>query len=115
MSRASHRPQIRSISVLYRHAWFSASILFALACSAVPTLVSATDWPPIKPEELKMTSLPEAAGAHAVILFRQVEREDQLYGSSEHVYLRIKVLTEEGRKYADVDIPALSGNYDITS
>lgn len=62
-----------------------------------------------------MTSLPEAAGAHAVILFRQVEREDQLYGSSEHVYLRIKVLTEEGRKYADVDIPALSGNFDITS
>jgi hypothetical protein len=62
-----------------------------------------------------MTSLPEAAGAHAVILFRQVEREDQLYGSSEHVYLRIKVLTEEGRKYADVDIPALSGNYDVTS
>jgi uncharacterized protein DUF3857 len=98
-----------------RRPWSSAAILLALLCSAGPTLASAADWPPIKPEELKMTDLPEAAGAPAVILFRQVDREDKLYGSSEHVYVRIKVLTEEGRKYADVDIPTLSGSYDITS
>src|SRR5438105_13184875 len=38
--------------------------------------VSGDDWQPISPEELKMTSLPEAPGAPAVILYRQVDRDD---------------------------------------
>ncbi len=65
---------------------------------------SADDWQPISPEELKMTSLPEAPGAPAVILYRQVDRDD---GRSAHEfnYVRIKILTEEGRKYANVEIP----------
>ena len=67
---------------------------------------SGDDWQPIAPEELKMTSLPEAPGAPAVILYRQVDRDD---GRSAHEfnYVRIKVLTEEGRKYANVEIPFL--------
>jgi Domain of Unknown Function with PDB structure (DUF3857) len=77
--------------------------------------VSGSDWPPIKPEELKMTGVPEAPGAPAVILYRQVDREDKLFGSKEHVYMRIKVLTEDGRKYGDVEIPSLQGRYDISS
>jgi hypothetical protein len=77
--------------------------------------VRGSDWPPIKPEELKMTGVPEAPGAPAVILYRQVDREDKLFGSHEHVYVRIKILTEDGRKYGDVEIPSLQGKYDITS
>ena len=66
--------------------------------------VSGDDWQPISPEELKMTSLPEAPGSPAVILYRQVDRDD---GRTPHedTYIRIKVLTEEGRKYANVEIP----------
>jgi hypothetical protein len=96
-------------------------ILFLLAMSVGMVAsnrlvyVSGSDWPPIKPEELKMTSVPEAPGAPAVILYRQVDREDKLLGSKEHVYVRIKILTEEGRKYGDVDIPSLQGKYDISS
>jgi hypothetical protein len=61
------------------------------------------EWQPISPEELKMTSLPEAPGAPAVYLYRQVDRDDQ--EAHENNYLRVKILTEEGRKQADVEIP----------
>ena len=71
----------------------------------------ADEWKPITPDELKMASLPEAPGAPAVILYREVNRDD---GRTPHEdnYVRIKVLTEEGRKYANVEIPFFkdSGN-----
>ena len=60
---------------------------------------------PVLPEELKMTSEPKAPGAAAVILFRQVDRDDSARTGHEFNYERIKVLTEEGRKYGDVEIP----------
>ena len=65
---------------------------------------SGDDWQPVSPQELSMTSVPEAPGASAVILYRQVDRDD---GRTPHEdsYLRIKILTEEGRKYANVEIP----------
>jgi len=67
--------------------------------------VSAGDeWQPISPEELKMTNLPEAPGAPAVYLYRQVDRDDGRNGH-EYNYVRIKILTEEGRKQADIEIP----------
>lgn len=67
-----------------------------------------------------MTSEPLAPGAPAVILYREVNRDDygrtahgglQLMGNEsaadryEENYYRIKILTEEGRKYANVEIP----------
>ena len=61
----------------------------------------------IDPDELKMTSEPNAPGAPAIILYRQVDRDDSGYASHERHYVRIKILTEEGRKYADVEIPFL--------
>ncbi len=70
---------------------------------------------PISPEELKMTSEPLAPGAAAVILFREVDRDDNLLTSHEDNYLRIKILTEEGRKRANVEIPFYKGSYDIAS
>jgi hypothetical protein len=68
--------------------------------------VSAGDiWQPITPEELKMTSVAEAPGAPAVILYRQIDRDDNPRRPSELNYVRVKILTEEGRKYGDVEIP----------
>ena len=63
------------------------------------------DWRPISPEELKMTSEPLAPGAPAIILWRQVDRDDRGLTAHEVNYVRTKILTEEGRKYADVEIP----------
>lgn len=60
---------------------------------------------PVDPEELKMTSEPLAPGAPAIILFRQVDRDDNGSTSHQFNYFRIKILTEEGRKNADIEIP----------
>ena len=98
-----------------RRVLFLLAMIFCVVAANRLANVSGSDWPPIKPEELKMTGVPEAPGAPAVILYRQVDREDKLFGSKEHVYVRIKVLTEDGRKYADVEIPSLQGRYDISS
>lgn len=68
---------------------------------------------PVNPEELKMTSEPQAPGAPAVILFRQVDRDDNRYTPHEDNYLRVKILTEEGRKYANVELPFIKGNENI--
>ena len=63
-----------------------------------------------------MTSEPLAPGAPAIILYRQVDRDDNIHTSRiEDNYFRIKILTEEGRKYADVEIPFLKGNEDVVN
>src|SRR5882757_1899629 len=54
--------------------------------------VSGDEWQPVTQEELKMTSLPEAPGAPAVILYKQVDKDDGP-NSHEYTYVRIKVLT----------------------
>jgi transglutaminase-like putative cysteine protease len=80
-------------------------VLFLGMISYRPQRASADEWQPISPDELKMTSLPEAPGAPAVILYRQVDRKDLGRANTEYNYVRIKILTEEGRKYANVEIP----------
>ena len=76
-------------------------VLPLLFLSSHPAL-AVDDWQPVLPEELKMTSEPKAPGAPAIYLYRQVDRNDQT--GQENSYLRIKILTEEGRKNADVEI-----------
>jgi len=62
-----------------------------------------------------MTVEPKAPGAPAVILFREVDRDDRGLTAHEDVYLRIKILTEEGRKYADVEIPFFKQNGEVVN
>lgn len=92
--------------------WKWASVATMAATMLLYTVAAdADEWKPISPEELKMTGLAEAPGAPAAILYREVNRDD---GRTPHEdnYVRIKVLTEEGRKYANVEIPFFkeSGN-----
>ena len=61
------------------------------------------DWPAIDPEDLKMTDLAEQKGAPAVVLLREEVADDP--NNNHAVYMRIKVLTETGKRYADVEIP----------
>ena len=70
-----------------------------------PTKLWSVSFQPVVPEELKMTSEPKAPGAPAIILFREVNRDDRGKTAHEDVYFRIKILTEEGRKYGDIEIP----------
>jgi hypothetical protein len=79
---------------------------------------SADEWKPISPEELKMTSVPEAPGAPAIYLYRQVDRNDagvqRARGASEYNYVRVKVLTEQGRDEANVVIAYEKGQTSIS-
>ncbi len=87
-----------------------AFLLFTLAAFSFPAHAKE-DWLPINPEELKMTSEPKAPGAMAIYLYRQVDRDDVEF--TEYNYTRIKIFTEPGRKYADIEIPFVKGAGDI--
>ena len=101
--------------------------MFIRRCVLLLTLIGATfllapgplvqagdDWLPIDPTDLKMTSESKAPGAPAIYLYRQVDRDDRGKASTEYNYLRIKILTEEGRKYANVEIPFDKGGYNVS-
>jgi len=78
--------------------------------------INADEWLPISPEELKMASLAEAPGAPAVILYRQVDRDDSnIHTPHEYNYVREKIFTEEGRKYADAEIPFVKDEYNVVN
>jgi hypothetical protein len=62
----------------------------------------AESWLPIDPAELAMTAEPKAPKAPAIYLYRQVDRDDNI--PLERQYIRIKVLTDEGRRFANIDI-----------
>ena len=84
------------------------SLLFVLLFSTLFSVGARAgdEWLPIDPVELRMTSEPLVPGAPAIYLYRQVDRNDS--GKTRHTefnYVRIKILTEEGRKYANVEIP----------
>jgi hypothetical protein len=60
-----------------------------------------------------MTSEPAAPGAPAIILVRSVRRDDSGKTAHEDDYYRIKILTEEGRKYGHVELPYVQGSSEI--
>ena len=76
------------------------SVMFVLQSG----LSFAQDFFPVSPDDLKMTGDPHVPGAAAIILFREVDRDDNGVTSHEDNYVRIKILTDEGRKYGDVEI-----------
>ena len=62
----------------------------------------ASDFTPPTKEELTMTSVPGFPGASAVVLFREDITKDDLH--VHQYYDRIKILTEDGKKYANVEL-----------
>jgi Domain of Unknown Function with PDB structure (DUF3857) len=99
-----------------RPAVLSLLVFLFLARHLESPVVFADDWRPITQEELKMTSLPEAPGAAAVILYRQVDQVDKVFTESKQInYVRVKILTEAGRSYGNVEIAFEKGAGDISS
>lgn len=87
--------------------------VIALFLMIAPAARGSDNFRPVVPDELKMTNEPLAPGAPAIVLYRQVDRDDSGENGREVNYVRIKILTEEGRKYADVEIPFLKGSTNI--
>lgn len=62
----------------------------------------AFDWAPVNQDELKMTAEPKAPGAAAIILEVRQDHDHEVNKVSG--YYRLKILSEEGRKFANVEI-----------
>jgi hypothetical protein len=94
----------------------AASCFSILNLSLCISAYAGIQFQPVSPEELKMTSEPRAPGAPAIILYREVRRDDcgitcnsEVVSTFsvdrfEHQYMRIKILTEAGRSYGTVEI-----------
>ena len=74
--------------------------------------VLRAQWTAPTPEELSMTSIPEVPGAPALYLFKEQTADDGQHMQS--FYFRIKVLTEGGKKYADVELPYFFGSSGVS-
>jgi hypothetical protein len=100
-----HPARLRRISSQRLLSGILAAAILALVAMACTPVMDADDWLPISPEELKMTADPKAPGAPAIYLYREVDRNDARYGGTERNYVRVKILTEAGREYANIEIP----------
>ena len=91
------------------------AVLLVLSGLLASTAGAGDHFQPATPDELKMTGDPLAPGAAAILLYRQVDRDDNGSTSHEDNYLRIKILTEAGRKYADIEIPFSKEDEDVVN
>lgn len=89
-------------------------VLVCFSFGLSPLLLYASA-PPVTPEELALKNEQLAPGASAIILYREVNRDDNGATSHEENFCRIKVLTEEGRKYANVEIPFVKGQDNVVN
>lgn len=79
---------------------------FAPAFAQIPE-----SWAPIPAEELALKDNPAEPGSAAMILYKQVHTDDIKLFEQHHV--RIKVFTEAGKKYADVEIQYVERAYQV--
>jgi hypothetical protein len=86
-----------------------AAFALSLMCGAV----RAEDWKPVSAEDLQLKEVPDAKGAHAAILYYEDILNDK--ESVESVYFRIKILSEEGKKYADIELPRYWGDFQVNN
>ena len=83
----------------------------------LPFRLKADDWPAVSPDELALKDNPASPGADAMILYRDnvvdatKVREG---GDSEREYYRIKIFTQAGIQQADVKIPYVKENMNVT-
>lgn len=77
---------------------------------------SADDHPSITPADLAMKDNAAEPGAPAMILYREdvVHNKDPHNMYEEH-FRRLKIFTDEGKSYSDVEIPFLNRVIDITN
>ncbi len=89
-----------------------AAALLASAPGRGAVTRAADDWLPIDPAELSMKDYAPSPGAHAVLLYREVKFDDP--GNLLSNYTRIKILTEDGKKYANIEVVYVKGASRVT-
>lgn len=89
------------------------TIFLSLLVAITPLRALALDdFKPVAPDELSMKDNPKQPGAHAMIL-ELTDSEDDTEGTS-FVYERVKIFTDEGKKYGDIEIPYIKGRFAIS-
>lgn len=93
-------------------------VLIALILSVAaftPAAVAQTAFVQPTPQELSMTSLPGYPGVAAVVLNKEEITRDDMHSAT--YYARIKILAEDGKKYANVEIAytSVSGDWNNNS
>ncbi len=83
--------------------WLQVCLCLLLFFLPFATAQITPEWPPVPKSDLEFKDNPADPGAPAMILEREVYTDDDKRFQT--TWVRIKVLTEEGRKYADVEIP----------
>lgn len=78
-------------------------LVAALSCFAD----TRTDWLPITQQDLQIKEVPKKPGAAALQLYYEEYDDDGSF--SEFFYHRIKILSDKGKQFADVEIPLLDG------
>ena len=112
--------------MIKRFVVFTCLVVFAaILWVEKPLSVSAGgDWLPINPADLAMKDNPASPGADAMILYHEsIVSLKEVYtrGDSDEEYERIKIFTDAGKDYANVEIPYVAGdpndysNWDNTS
>lgn len=105
-------PAIRSFN---RHALSAFALIAALIAPLAARAQFAANTSFIEPskDELAMTSLPGYPGVAAVVLNREEITKDDLHTAFH--YDRIKILTEDGKQYANVQLPYVTTSdvYDL--
>jgi len=85
--------------------------LMLTICFSIQYNFLAQDFGDISIDELKMTGIAEDPDANAVILINNADmRINSNFDFEMKVQRRIKILTEEGKKYGDVELPYWNGN-----
>ena len=82
---------------------FAYFLLLLLVCSSA--IAGPDDFRPATPEELALKEVPWSPGAKAVLLDWYVKHDD--VDSRSYEYVRIKILTEEGKKYGDIELTSI--------
>ncbi len=91
------------------------SLIFILlgSTSLLGRPAGSVEWKPITSDEMKLTTVDGTSVAPAICLFSEVFTDD--IAGREHHYVRIKVLTQEGRSQGDLVIPYAKGVWDLTN
>ncbi|HEY7097093.1 MAG TPA: DUF3857 domain-containing protein [Terriglobales bacterium] len=105
-------PAQLSLGDCVRRAGLKASLVLILFDSFLSMEAqSSGDWPPVSAAELALTDNPAMPGASAILLDRDSRVDD--VKSVESEYCRIKIFTDEGRKFANIEIPYVEKQQEV--
>jgi hypothetical protein len=83
-----------------------ALLLIGAGIFSVFSARAASDRPPIAPEDLSLKDNPAEPGASAMILYHEeIISNKDLHDCYSEQFYRIKIFTEAGKKYADIELP----------